>query len=189
MSFPLLSQYVLLTHSIFQSVYGLYGFFEAFSEFSVVMSLRYRYGDATDLAAVYQLNRETFPESWSLEGLKGALKGGYELLLCMNGTNLTGYLLSHDVLDEVHIMQVAVAPSYRRRGIAEQLSRNLLAAKQGVALLLEVRASNLAAQSLYEKLGFVHSGVRKAYYVAKDAGEAREDAVLMNYQRKNPSTS
>lgn len=152
---------------------------------SLLMNLIYRHGGAADLASVYQLNRETFPESWSLEGLQDALNGGYELLLCMDGqgdqAKLAGYLLSHDVLDEVHIMQVAVAPSYRRRGIAEQLSRNLLLAKQGMLLLLEVRASNLAAQSLYEKLGFVHSGIRKAYYVPKHQGAAREDAVLMNY--------
>ena len=146
------------------------------------MSLSFRHGGAADLAAVYQLNREIFPESWSLEGLKDALQGGYELLLCMDGDRLSGYLLSHDVLDEVHIMQIAVSPSYRRRGIAEQLSRNLLTAKHGMSLLLEVRASNRAAQSLYEKLGFVHSGIRKAYYVPPHEGEAREDAVLMNYQ-------
>ena len=145
------------------------------------MSLIYREGNAADLDAVYRLNCEVFPESWSLEGLRDALQGGYELLLCMDGDRLAGYLLSHDVLDEVHIMQVAVAPPYHRQGIAEQLSRNLLAAKQGMALLLEVRASNLAAQALYEKLGFVHSGLRKAYYVPKHEGEPREDAVLMHH--------
>ncbi len=141
----------------------------------------YRHGGVADLVAVYQLNRQTFPESWSLEGLRDALQGGYELLLCLDGDNLAGYLLSHDVLDEVHIMQIAVAPSYRRQGIAERLSRNLLVDKAGMSLLLEVRASNLAAQSLYEKLGFVHSGIRKAYYVPQSEGEAREDAVLMHH--------
>lgn len=149
------------------------------------MSLTYREGNTADLDAVYRLNCEVFPECWTLKGLKSAFEDHYEFLVCMDDqsdqTRLVGYLLSRDVLDEVHIMQVAVSPSYRRRGIAEQLSRNLLAAKKGCTLMLEVRASNLAAQALYEKLGFVHSGIRKAYYVPISEGEVREDAVLMHH--------
>ena len=146
------------------------------------MSLTYRDGGVDDLDAVYRLNCEVFPECWTRKGLSDALADCYQFLICMDGERLAGYLLSRDVLDEVHIMQVAVAPEYRRQGIAEQLSRNLLMTKRGMLLLLEVRASNRAAQSLYEKLGFVHSGVRKAYYVPQHEGEVREDAVLMNYQ-------
>jgi ribosomal-protein-alanine N-acetyltransferase len=146
------------------------------------LSFTYRQGDENDLAAVYELNRDSFPESWSLKGLKDALASGYELLICMDRESLAGYLLSHDVLDEVHIMQVAVAPAYRRKGIAKQLSQHLLDAKQGRILLLEVRESNRPAQSLYARLGFTRSSYRKAYYVAEDKNGAREDAVLMSYQ-------
>lgn len=145
------------------------------------MNLTYRNGAADDLAAVYELNCEVFYESWSLKGLRSALEDGYDLLICMDEERLVGYLLSCDVLDEVHIMQIAVSPDYQRRGIAEQLSRNLMAAKAGMSMLLEVRTSNHAAQSLYAKLGFTHSGIRKAYYVPQHEGAAREDAVLMHY--------
>lgn len=145
------------------------------------MNLIYREGSADDLAAVYELNRATFPESWSFTGLRDALSSGYELLLCLDEMALVGYLLSHEVLGEVHIMQIAVSPNYRRHGIAEQLSRKLMAAKAGMSLLLEVRVGNQAAQSLYAKLGFVRSGIRKAYYVPRHEGAAREDAVLMHY--------
>jgi len=141
-----------------------------------------------DLESVFELNGDCFAESWSNDALKAALEEGYELLLCTDGELLVGYLLSHGVLDEVHIMQVAVAPLYRRRGIAEQLSRNLLAAKPGRTLLLEVRASNHAAQSLYEKLGFVCSGVRKGYYVPDHEDGIREDAILMHHQSATDST-
>ena len=146
------------------------------------MSLTYRKGVANDLAAVYELNCELFPESWSNDGLKAALEEGYELLLCMDRQRLAGYLLSRSVLDEVHIMQIAVAPSHQRRGVAEQLSRRLLNANPGRIFLLEVRISNLAAQALYAKLGFARSGYRKAYYVAENEDGAREDAVLMSCQ-------
>ena len=145
------------------------------------MSLIYRDGGAGDLDAVYQLNCEVFPECWTRKGLSDALANCYQFLICMDGDRLAGYLLSRDVLDEVHIMQIAVDPEYRRQGIAEQLSKNLLAAKQGRTLMLEVRASNLPAQALYEKLGFIHSGIRKGYYVPRKAGDPREDAVLMNH--------
>lgn len=146
------------------------------------MSLVFRDGTAADLAAVYKLNRLALPEWWSYEGLEKALKEGYELLVCSNNDVLAGYLLSYNVIDEVHIMQIAVAPDYRRNSIAETLSRRLIAAKPGMTLLLEVRASNLAAQSLYEKLGFVRAGIRKEYYIPKQQGEPREDAVLMTLE-------
>ena len=146
------------------------------------MSLIFRQGCEDDLTAVYELNCDSFSESWSLKGLKDALESGYELLICMDRESLAGYLLSHDVLDEVHIMQVAVAPAYRRKGIAKQLSQHLLDAKRGSVLLLEVRESNRPAQLLYTKLGFTRSSYRKAYYVAEDENGAREDAVLMSCQ-------
>lgn len=146
------------------------------------LGFTFRQGCADDLTAVYELNSGSFSESWSFKGLKDALESGYELLICMDHEFLAGYLLSHDVLDEVHIMQVAVAPTYRRKGIAEQLSRELLDAKPGRELLLEVRESNRLAQSLYAKLGFTHSGIRKAYYVPAQENDPREDAVLMRYQ-------
>ena len=146
------------------------------------MSLIFRQGCEDDLTAVYELNCNSFSESWSRKGLKDTLESGYELLICMDHEFLAGYQLSHDVLDEVHIMQVAVAPAYRRKGIAKQLSQHLLDAKQGSVLLLEVRESNRPAQSLYAKLGFTRSGYRKAYYVPQQDDGIREDAVLMSYQ-------
>lgn len=144
------------------------------------LSLVYREGGAADLPAVFELNRQALPEAWSFEGLQHSLRDGYDLDLCMDGDELAGYMLSHVVLDEVHIMQIAVASGYRRRGIAETLSRNLISGRAGKLLLLEVRASNLAAQSLYEKLGFVRTGIRRKYYVSRAGDGEREDAVLMS---------
>lgn len=141
-----------------------------------------------DLEQVYRLNSTTFAERWSHDGLKRALEDGYALLLCMDEKLLAGYLLSHDVLDEVHIMQIIVAPACRRQGIAEQLSRMLLAARPGRTVLLEVRASNAAAQQLYAKLGFVRSGIRKGYYVSQQDDGIREDAILMHYRSAVGST-
>jgi ribosomal-protein-alanine N-acetyltransferase len=91
--------------------------------------------------------------------------------------NLVGFLGIWYIVDEAHIVSVGVHSDYLRRGIGELL---LIAgiehatAKQTETMTLEVRKSNVAAQSLYEKYGFTERGVRKAYY-----SDNREDAIIM----------
>ncbi len=151
--------------------------------------LTLRSGDAGDLKAVFQLNRKVFDEAWSEGSLYAALDSGFDLLLCEDGGLLAGYLLSQDILDEVHIMQVAVDESYRCQGVATRLSRQLLSCKAGMAVvLLEVRASNKPARSLYASLGFCENGLRKNYY-APDSNGFREDAVLMSLCLQQRGTS
>ena len=90
---------------------------------------------------------------------------------------IVGYVLFWMVYDELHLMNVAVDPAWRRRGIGEELVRFSLTAglARGIrTATLEVRASNLPAQSLYRKLGFYQTGVRRNYY-----REPREDALLL----------
>lgn len=80
------------------------------------------------------------------------------------------------VLDEGQVTNIAVHPDRRRLGYGEMVTRYMiqLAADSGMACLeLEVRRSNVAAQNLYKKLGFINVGCRKNYY------ENREDALLM----------
>ena len=82
------------------------------------------------------------------------------------------------VLDEAHVTNIAVRPDRRRLGYGEQVTRGLiqLAADSGCTLMtLEARASNEPALSLYRKLGFVPTGVRKGYYP-----DNNEDAILMD---------
>ena len=85
-----------------------------------------------------------------------------------------GYSIAADQAD---VIDVAVAPNFRRRGIARALVQAVLAAAQSEgaeSIFLEVRASNAPALSLYTALGFTVCGVRKNYYK-----NPREDAVLM----------
>ena len=80
------------------------------------------------------------------------------------------------ILDEGHITNIAVRPDRQGQGYGEMVARNLiqLAADSGMSwMTLEVRRSNLAAQSLYHKLGFIDVGYRKRYY------EHTEDALIM----------
>jgi ribosomal-protein-alanine N-acetyltransferase len=92
-----------------------------------------------------------------------------------DGGVVVGYLLFWHVADEAHLLNVAVAPAMRRRGIGRALVEHLLAYARGNAvakILLEVRASNRAAIALYEELGFAEINVRKGYYAdGEDAVE------------------
>jgi ribosomal-protein-alanine N-acetyltransferase len=102
-----------------------------------------------------------------------------------NGTVL-GYIGLMTVLDEGYISNVAVAPAYRRRGVADALIGALVAhVRDRLSFLtLEVRESNLAAIRLYEKHGFTPVGRRKAYY-----DRPREDALLMTLFLKKEELS
>ncbi len=132
-----------------------------------------------DLDAVFRLGQKAFAENWSLQSLHTALASGYELLLCESDEGLAGYLLSLSVLDEVQIMQIAVAEPFRRQGLANRMTLHLIAQKPYMAdISLEVRESNRAARRLYAGLGFVECGRRKNYY-SPDISGRREHAILM----------
>jgi ribosomal-protein-alanine N-acetyltransferase len=89
-----------------------------------------------------------------------------------------GFLLAWSVADELHLLELATHPAGRRRGFARTLLSALLAyarEQQKRLVLLEVRRSNLAAITLYERFGFETTGVRRGYYsdTAEDALEMR----------------
>jgi ribosomal-protein-alanine N-acetyltransferase len=94
---------------------------------------------------------------------------------------VTGYIVFWLVADEMHILNLAVAPDSRRRGIARRL---VLAgikhahAKGARRAFLEVRASNIAAQKLYSSLGFMGTSLRRDYY-----DSPIEDAVVMTLEQ------
>jgi ribosomal-protein-alanine N-acetyltransferase len=99
------------------------------------------------------------------------------LRVAKEGERIVGYLLSWHVVDEIHLLDVAVDPAVRRRGIGRALVDDLLAyarARSASKVLLEVRASNAAALALYDRLGFSRVNVRPRYYPDD------EDAVEMS---------
>jgi len=139
-----------------------------------------RQGSVDDVEAVFALNKALFAEAWSKASLLQVMQSGFDLHICEVQGKLVAYVLSQDILDETHIMQVAVSTEFQRQGIARRLSLQLLADKAAQSvILLEVRISNFAAQALYESLNFEKIAVRKGYYVPLQAGEAREDAMVM----------
>ena len=139
--------------------------------------------DKSHLSQVAAIERECFSHPWSEALLEQELYNDMISLVVAEGEDGTvlGYGEVRAVLDEGTLEKIAVAPAYRRRGVAEAiLSAYIRFGKANLAFLtLEVRESNTPAIGLYEKLGFETVGRRKNYY-----REEHEDALLMTVEFK-----
>jgi [ribosomal protein S18]-alanine N-acetyltransferase len=134
-----------------------------------------------DIPAVMEIDRGSFPNPWPENTYRYELheNRAAHLLVIQSrespeAIGVAGYWL---VVDEAHISTFAVRMEWRGQGIGSVLLNGMLRQAAGlgaVSAMLEVRAGNLAAQSLYRKFGFRDAGTRKGYY--KDNGE---DALLM----------
>ncbi|MBE6921357.1 MAG: ribosomal-protein-alanine N-acetyltransferase [Ruminococcaceae bacterium] len=130
------------------------------------------------VAQIAQLEKQCFSDPWSENSVASELNNRLSLwLVALDGATVAGYIGSQSVGDEADMMNVAVHPDYRRRGIARELVMGLVAAlgEKGVhSLALEVRASNAPAIALYEQLGFTQVGRRPNYY-----RNPKEDALIL----------
>lgn len=125
------------------------------------------------------MEQQCFSVPWTHEQLMAQLSDLMHIFLAAEDENgrAVGYAGLMYVLDEGYISNVAVSPDRRREGIADMLLTELYErakAKKLSFLTLEVRESNIPAQSLYKKHGYTEVGRRKAYY-----SRPKEDAVLM----------
>ena len=131
-----------------------------------------------DVPFVAALEKECFSMPWPEEAVAKELTNPLSCwLVAWEGEEFAGYVGSQAVLDEADMMNLAVKPGLRRRGIAGALVGALVESlkNKGVrCLTLEVRASNESAIALYEKLGFAQVGRRPRYYQMP-----REDALIL----------
>jgi ribosomal-protein-alanine N-acetyltransferase len=136
-----------------------------------------------DLDQVVEIERFCFPVPWPRQSFADELTRPWarlEILRHRASCRVVAFCNYWMVADEVHILNVAVHPEERRRGLAARLVRHMVdEARRGSArvLSLEVRVSNHAAVSLYRRFGFREVGLRPKYYV--DNGE---DALLMDLE-------
>jgi [ribosomal protein S18]-alanine N-acetyltransferase len=134
-----------------------------------------------DLDQIDRIERDSYPTPWSRSMFAGELAKTSSVTVGAFDTEmadrLVGYLVVSRYVDAWHIMNVAVDPDHRRRGIATRLLDALFATTAGDSrrgYTLEVRISNTTAIALYERLGFQATGVRRGYYT-----DNREDALVM----------
>ncbi len=134
------------------------------------------------LEGVLELEDAVYPFPWTRGNFVDSLVAGYTAwtLNHVDG-DLIGYSVAMYGVDEMHLLNITIAPALRRRGHARRLLAELVQLcrlHQASRLWLEVRESNAQARDVYRQLGFAPVGRRNGYYPAPEG--RREDAVVMS---------
>lgn len=135
------------------------------------------------LDEVLAIEREAYGHPWSRGNFSDSLRSGYQAQLLCAGDTLLGYFVAMKGVDEVHLLNITVAPAYQGQGWGRVLldALSLWSRAEGAQWLwLEVRVGNLRAQRVYERYGYRRVGERKNYYPAHEG--RREDAIVMSYK-------
>ena len=140
---------------------------------------------------VLAIEQSAYSHPWTPGNFRDSVAAGYhlEVLLVQDQGHerVAGYLVAMEGVDEVHLLNVTVAPAWQGQGLGSRLLNALCAwsrQRQAQWLWLEVRASNTHAQQVYQHMGFKRVGERKHYYPL--APGRREDAVVMSLLLRVP---
>jgi ribosomal-protein-alanine N-acetyltransferase len=136
---------------------------------------------ADNLDRVLHVEQRAYAHPWNRANFIDALHSGYQAQMLTANGQLLGYFVAMKGVDEVHLLNITVAPEFQRQGWARVLLDALAiwARGQGAQWLwLEVRVSNQRAMKIYEAHGYRRVGQRKGYY--PDSNGQREDALVMS---------
>lgn len=139
----------------------------------------YRLMTIEDLDQLMEVEHASFTTPWTKEAFYHELvhnQFAYYVVAVLK-ERIVGYCGVWVIMDEAHITNIAVHPDVRGHKIGEMLLRQVISlsmAYGATRMTLEVRVSNYVAQSLYKKLGFIETGIRKGYYT-----DNHEDALIM----------
>lgn len=126
-----------------------------------------------DIPEVYEIEKLSFTDPHSIASMTAAIMNpACEFWVVREGNKIAGFVEFWIMYDESHIIDIAVHPEFRRRGIGKKLMEFLIeksSAAGAKKIFLEVRPSNTPAIALYKKMGFVESGMRTKYYKDEDA--------------------
>lgn len=139
------------------------------------------------IAQIAALEKQCFSDPWSEVSVRSELSNPLsDWLVAEEDGKLIGYVGSQSVAPEADVMNLAVAPEWRKKGIGRALMKALIAQlhSRGItALFLEVRVGNIPAQNLYRGLEFVEVGRRPKYYV-----NPTEDALILRKELTDADT-
>ena len=145
--------------------------------------LDYRPMLPADLAEVVALEQRVYPHPWTHGNFADSLNSDYPAWVLRDADGkLLGYFLLMLVVDEAHLLNVAVDGALQGQGLGRLLLDQAChcARQHGMlSMLLEVRPSNTRALAIYQRYGFEQIGRRKGYYPASDG--LREDAIVMRH--------
>jgi len=133
------------------------------------------------LDALLAIEAVSHSHPWTRGNFVDALAAGYQIQLLTASEQILGYFVAMRGVDEVHLLNLTVAPKYRGQGWARLMLDALAIWSRGQGALwlwLEVRVSNTRARQLYEAHGWRCVGQRKGYYPAPEG--QREDALVMH---------
>ena len=133
------------------------------------------------LDEIVAIESRAYDHPWTRGNFADSLRSGYEAQTLVAGQTLIGYFVAMKGVDEVHLLNITVAPEHQSHGWGRVMldALALWARGQGAQWLwLEVRTGNERAQRIYEQHGYRRVGERKGYYPA--ANGAREDAIVMS---------
>ncbi len=150
--------------------------------------MKLRFAAAEDADALEAVHARAFDASWNAADITRLMHimGGFALIAEdeaegeAGGGGVIGFILARTMADDAEILTLAVAPWARRQGVAKALVQAVTeeAQRRGAhAVFLEVAADNPAARDLYQGLGFIRAGLRKAYYARSGAPAA--DALVL----------
>ena len=151
--------------------------------------------DESDLEAIVEIEKKTFNNPWTKHSILESIKRN-EILVFRNkksdelqhsrfcSNDLVGFLIFQQVVDEVSLLQVSIDPELQGNGFGKILCQFWLKtlSDEVKTIWVEVRASNVIAQSMYRSLGFKKCSERKGYYTKSDT-KKKEDAYIYKLKK------
>ncbi len=137
-----------------------------------------------DLDAIMEIEHTSFSTPWSRSAMAQEIEGRdwSRVSVAYMGDRVVGFMVFWEIVDEVHLLNFAVHPAARRRGVGKAMMGRLVAGLEACgcsSIILEVRVSNQVAQRLYRSFGFAPVSMRAKYY-----SDNNEDAIVMCLRRR-----
>jgi ribosomal-protein-alanine N-acetyltransferase len=132
-----------------------------------------------DLPRIHRIELASYVYPWSPGNFSDSLNAGYSMWVREADGEIIGYYVMMAAAGEAHLLNLTIAPIWRRHGLGRDLLEHCMACARdhrADSLFLEVRTSNTAAIGLYHSSGFIDLAMRRGYYPAR---EGREDALIL----------